>query len=170
MAVTSHVYPTALSVWAPGSATVATCLNPTTDTIAAGLCTASAATWGATQWAYAYVNAVTGAYTEVTTGGGYTSGYANRQALTTFTWGITATANVLMWTCTSPSPISFGASTTISAASMFLYDKTGHSASADTNSWAIAIIDFGGTVSSTSGAFTYTVASSPNGLAYWTAS
>ncbi len=174
MAVTSHVYPTALSVWAPGSATVATCLNPTTDSFSAGLTTTAASTWTATQWAYTYVSTIlasgTGPYTEVATGGGYTSGYANRQSLTTLTWGITGTLNVLMWTCTSPSPISFGASTTITALSMFIYDKTGHSASADTNAWAVWISDFGGSVSSTSGAFTYTVAASPNGLAYWTAS
>ena len=70
------------------------------------------------------------------------------------------------------SPISFGASTTISAASMFIYDKTAptNPNTTDANSWAVAIIDFGGTVSSTAGAFTYTVAASPNGLAYWTAS
>ena len=59
-----------------------------------GLCTGSAATWGATQQAYQFVSSVTAAYTEVTSGG-----YA-RVCLA----GITLTKNTdsNVWTCTSP--------------------------------------------------------------------
>jgi hypothetical protein len=173
MAVTSHLYPNAALKWAPGAvASPTNCINPTTDTFAAGLCTASAATWAATQWAYVFVSSVTAAYTEVTTGGGYTSGWANRQALTTFTYAVTGTANINMWTCTAPSPISFGATATISAACMFIYDKTAptNPNTTDANSWVVWISDFGQTVVSTAGPFAYTVAATPNGLAYWTAS
>jgi hypothetical protein len=74
-----------------------------------------------------------------------------------------------VWTCTAPAPISFGASTTITARTMFLYDKTANAAAADTSSWAPVIIDFGLSVSSTAGAFTYTV-DATNGLAVFTSS
>jgi hypothetical protein len=165
MAVTSHLYPNALGKWNASSG-----ISPTGDSFVTGLFTGSAATWTSTQWAYVYNSSLVTAYTEVATGGGYTSGYGNRLNLTTFTWAVTGTANIWMWTCTAPSPISFGATTTITAASMWIYDKTANSSSSDSNSWAIVIIDFGGNVVSTAGAFTYTVAATPNGLAYWTCS
>jgi hypothetical protein len=171
MAVTSHLYPNAALKWSPSAvASPTNCINPVNDTFAAGLVTGSAASWTATQWAYVFISSIITAYTEVSTGGGYTSGWANRQALTTFTFAVTGTANINMWTCTAPSPISFGASTTITAAAMFIYDKTAptNPNTTDANSWAIWISDFGGNVVSTAGAFTYTVASTPNGLAYWT--
>jgi hypothetical protein len=153
MAVTSHVYPQALDAIALKT------INLTTDTFMCGLCTASAATWGSTQEAYQYVSAVTGAYTEVTS-----SGYA-RVTLTTLTY--TVSANKAVWTCTSPAPISWGSSITLSAASMFVYDNT--VGSGDSTHPVICIIDFGGTVASTSGAWTFTV-DPTNGLAAWTAS
>jgi hypothetical protein len=156
MAVTSHVYPTAVKNIGLKN------ISLTADSFKVGLCTGSAATWGGTQEAYVFVSDVTGAYTEVSTGGGYTSGYAGRVALAGLTY--TASANVVTWSCTSP--ISFGATTTIAAASMFIYDATANGSSSDSNSWVIAIVDFGGTVTSTAGAFTYTVSGS--GLATWT--
>ena len=161
MAVTSHAYPN--FVHAMGRHLV----DFVSDTFAAGLCTGSSVTWGATQQAYVFVSDITGAYTEVVTGGGYTSGYANRQALTTFTFSNDSPAGVCVWTCTAPAPISFGASTTITARTMFLYDKTANTASSDANSWVPCTIDFGQNVSSTAGAFTYTV-DATNGLIYFT--
>jgi hypothetical protein len=119
-----------------------------------GLCTASAATWGATQQAYQFVSAVTGAYTEVTSGG-----YA-RQSLTGITLTQGTDSNV--WTCTSP--VSFGSSITLSAASAFIY--TTLIGSGDSSYPVIAIIDFGGTVSSSAGPWTYTV-DPVNGLVVW---
>lgn len=165
MAVTSHLYPNIVHA----AATVTGSLNFTTNSFTAGLCTGSAATWASTQQAYLYVSSLTGAYTEVATGGGYTSGYAGRQALTTLTFSNDSPAGACVWTCTSPAPISFGASTTITAASMFVNNKTANSASSDSNSWAMVIIDFGGNVVSTAGAFTYTV-DGTNGLAVFTSS
>jgi hypothetical protein len=153
MAVTSHVYP--LAIDAINKKTI----NLTTDTFICGLCTGSAATWGSTQEAYQYVSAITGAYTECTS-----SGYA-RVTLTTLT--LTITGNKEVWTCTSPAPISWGTTITLSAASMFVYDNT--VGSGDSTHPVIAIIDFGGTVASTSGAYTFTV-DPVNGLAAWTAS
>jgi hypothetical protein len=159
MAVTSHVYPKAID--AINKKTI----NLTTDTFKVGLCTGSAATWGATQEAYQFISDITGAYTEVVTGGGYTSGYAGRLALTTLT--LTISGNKEVWTCTAPAPISFGTTTTISAASMFIADYT--IGTTDATTPVIAIIDFGQTVTSTAAAFTYTV-DAVNGLAAWTAS
>ena len=119
-----------------------------------GLCTASAATWGATQQAYQFVSSITAAYTEVSSGG-----YA-RQSLTGITLTQGTDSNV--WTCTSP--ISFGASITLSAASAFVY--TTLIGSADASYPVISIIDFGGTVSSSAGPWTYTV-DPVNGLVVW---
>lgn len=175
MAVTSHLFPVAAGNWAPTAVASPThCINPTTDTLAAGLTSVALpiGSWTATPWAYVFVSTFLATYTEVVTGGGYTSGWANRQALTTFTYAVTGTANINMWTCTAPSPISFGASTTITAATMFIYDKTAptNPNTTDANSWILWVSDFGGNVTSTAGAFTYTVASTPNGLAYWTMS
>lgn len=164
MAVTSHVYPNWIKVLAQ---------KPTNspdmdgDTFAAGLCTTASATWAATQWAYVFASDIVTAYTEVTTGGGYTSGYANRQAVAAPTFALGSANNIYKWTCTSP--ISFGATTTITAATMFIYDKTANAAAADTSSWVPWSTDFGGNVISTAGAFTYTL-DATNGLAFWTAS
>ena len=150
MAVTAHVYPYAVQQMNEKA------INLTSDTFIAGLCTSSAATWGATQEAYKFVSDITGAYTEVTSGG-----YA-RVTLTTLT--CTISGNVVTWTCTNPSPISWGSSITLAAASMFIYD---HSVGSGDSSYpVITIIDFGGTVTSTAGAWTYTVSGS--GLATWT--
>lgn len=163
MAVTSHVLPN--FVHAMGRHLV----DFVSDSYSAGLCTGDSSVWGATQQARVFASDITTAYTEVTTGGGYTSGYANRQALTTLTFSNDSPAGACVWTCTAPAPISFGASTTITARTMFLYDKTANSATADTNSWVPVTIDFGLSVSSTAGAFTYTV-DAVNGLAVFTSS
>jgi len=165
MAVTSHLYPK-LMVPLGNAKTI----DLDGDSFKTGLCTGDASAWTTTQWAYQYVSDITGAYTEVTTGGGYTSGYANRVTLTTvtFTQQSAGNANIVSWTCTAPAPISFGASTTITARSMFINDQT--IGAADASTPVVVIIDFGQNVSSTSGAFTYTVATTPNGLAYWTCS
>lgn len=120
-----------------------------------GLCTSAAATWGATQQAYQFVSTVTGAYTEVSSGG-----YA-RQSLTSIT--LTQGTDKNVWTCASP--ISFGSSITLSAASAFVY--TTLIGSGDSSFPVIAVIDFGGTFSSTSSLWEYTV-NATNGLAYWT--
>ncbi len=173
MAVTSHLYPNAALKWSPSAvASPTNCVNPVTDSFSAGLVTGDASAWTATQWAYVFIGTAITAYTEVVTGGGYTSGWANRLALTTLTFAVTGTLNINMWTCTAPAPISFGASTTITARAMFIYDKTAptNPNTTDANSWAIWISDFGLSVSSTAGPFTYTVAASPNGLAFWTCS
>lgn len=159
MAVTSHVYPKALDAIAKKT------INLTSDTFKVGLCTGDASAWTSTQQAFQFISAITGAYTEVTTGGGYTAGYAGRLALTTLT--LTVSTNKETWTCTSPAPISFGSTTTISARSMFIADYS--IGASDTDTPVIAIIDFGGTVTSTAGAFTYTVDPSL-GLAQFTAS
>jgi hypothetical protein len=120
-----------------------------------GLCTGSAATWGATQQAYQFVSAVTGAYTEVTS-----AGYA-RVSLTGITLTQGTDANV--WTCTSP--ISFGSAITLSAASAFVY--TTLIGSGDSSYPVVAIIDFGTTVVSTGGPWQYTV-DPTDGIAFWT--
>lgn len=159
MAVTSHVYPKAID--AINKKTI----SLTGDTFKVGLCTGDASAWTGTQEAFQFISDITGAYTEVVTGGGYTAGYAGRVALSTLT--LTITGNKEVWTCTSPAPISFGATTTISARSMFVADYS--IGTTDANTPVIAIIDFGTTVASTSGAYTYTV-DATNGLAAWTAS
>jgi hypothetical protein len=171
MAVTAHVYPNYMLKLVTGTRPTAS-PSLVTNTFAAGLCTAaSAPTWGATQWAYVFASDITGAYTEVTTGGGYTSGWSNRQALTTFTFALGSANNIYNWNCTAPAPISFGASTTITARTMFIYDKTSptNPNTTDGNSWCPWSTDFGASVVSTAGAFTYTQ-DAVNGLAYWTMS
>ena len=151
MTVTSHVYPYAVQ---QVDKKLLDLSSTSAGAFKMGLCTASAATWGATQQAYKFVSDITGAYTEVASGG-----YA-RQSLT----GITLTQNTdsNVWTCTSP--ISFVASITLSAASAFVY--TTLIGSADASFPVIAIIDFGTTVSSAAGPWTYTV-DPANGLAVW---
>lgn len=165
MAVTAHVYPKFMLAIATKTVSL------TADTFKTGLCTGDASAWttGAV-WGYQYIAAVIGAYTEVGTGGGYTSGHAGRLALTTFTCTQQAAVNdsIISWTCTNPAPISFGASTTITARSMFIYDDSIGTTDADTP--VATIIDFGQSVSSTNGPFTYTVEGTPHGLAYWTCS
>jgi hypothetical protein len=141
----------------------------TADSFKVGLCTGDASAWTATQQAYQFVADITGAYTEVITGGGYTSGFANRLALTTLTLTTGTAPGTDKWTCTAPAPISFGASTTITARSMFIVDITANAASTDANAYVACIIDFGANVISTAGAFTYTV-DPTNGLALFTAS
>lgn len=155
----SHIYPKAIDAIAKKT------ISLTADTFKVGLCTGDASAWTATQQAFQFISSVTGAYTEVVTGGGYTAGYAGRLALTTLTLTVTGANEV--WTCTSPAPISFGSTTTISARSMFIADYT--IGTTDANTPVIAIIDFGGTVTSTAGAFTYTVDPSL-GLAQFAAS
>lgn len=152
MSVTSHVYPHAQQLINTKQLDLS---DATSNKYFMGLLVNTAATWGGTQQAYQFVADVTGAYTEVTSGG-----YA-RVALA----GITMTQNTdsNVWTCTSP--ISFGSSITLAAAAAFVFTKEIGSADA---SWpVISIIDFGGTVTSTAGAWTYTV-DPTNGLAYWT--
>jgi len=151
VAVTSHVYPYAVQ---QVNKKLLDLSNTAAASFKMGLCTSAAATWGATQQAYKFVSDITGAYTEVVT-----SGYA-RVSLT----GITLTQNTdsNVWTCTSP--ISFGSSITLAAASAFVY--TTLIGSADASYPVITIIDFGQTVTSTAGSWTFTV-DPANGLAYW---
>jgi hypothetical protein len=163
MAVTSHVYPKFIDQLNKKAVSL------TADTYKAGLCTGDASAWTATQQVFQFVSDITTAYTEVTTGGGYTSGFANRQALTTFTLTTGTAPGTDKWTCTSPAPISFGATATISARSMFIFSTTANGATTDANAWVACIIDFGVTVVSTAGPFTYTV-DPTNGLALFTAS
>lgn len=151
MAVTAHIYPYAIDQIGKKA------INLTSDTFKALLMTGSAATWGATQEAYQFVSTVIAAYTEVT-GGGYA-----RVTLASPTY--TFSGNVNTWSCASP--ISFGASVTISAASMLIFDSS-IGGGVDSATPVVSIIDFGGTVSSTAGAWTYTVSGS--GLATWTES
>jgi hypothetical protein len=139
VAVTSHVYPQAIK------ALFLKTINLDTDTFKMGLCTGSAATWGSTQQAYQYVSSVTGAYTECSS-----SGYA-RVTLSSLSLAITGENTV--WTCASP--ISFGSTITLTAASAFIYDSS--IGSGDSSYPLIGIIDFGGSVTSSSGAWTYTV-------------
>jgi hypothetical protein len=151
MAVTSHVYPYAISLINTKA------ISLTADTFKMGLCTSAAATWGATQWAYQFVSAVTGAYTEVVTGG-----YA-RVSLAGLAVGAGSTAQYEKWTCTSP--ISFGTTITLAAASAFICDTT-IGAGSDAATPVIAIIDFGQTITSTAGNWTYTI-DAVLGLAAW---
>lgn len=151
MAVTSHVYPYA------NQQVLKKLLDLSSTSAAAfkmGLLVNPAATWGATQQAYQFVSDVTTAYTEVSSGG-----YA-RQSLTSIT--LTQGTDQNTWTCASP--ISFGSTITLSAAAAFVY--TTLIGSADASFPVISIIDFGQTVTSTAGPWTYTV-DPTNGLAYW---
>jgi hypothetical protein len=152
MAVTAHMMPYAIQQINEKA------INLTTDTFKCALMVSGISTWGATQEAYQFVSSFTGAYTEVSSGG-----YA-RVSLTTLTCSYSG--EVVTWTCTAPSPISWGSSITLSAASMIIQDYT--VSATDSSSPVICAIDFGGTVSSTAGSWTYTVSGS--GLATWTAS
>ena len=69
-------------------------IDLTADTFTAGLMTGDAAAWATgTVWGYQFVSAVTGAYTEISTVGTYTAGYAGRVALTTLTFTQQAATN-----------------------------------------------------------------------------
>lgn len=156
--VTSHVYPVTMDK-------INKKLLDLTVTTAGSwfalLMTGDASAWTSTQQAYAFVSDVTTAYTEVASGGGYSTGGVDISSGVS----LTRTNNADKWTCTSP--ISFGSTTTITARSMLIYTKLIGSA---TTSWpAVAIVDFGANVVSTAGAYTYTVDPSI-GLATWTAS
>ena len=152
MAVSSHAYPYAQQQVIKGLLNLS---STSAGAFKMGLCTGSAATWGATQQAYQFVSAVTGAYTEVSSGG-----YA-RVSLTSITLTQDTDSNV--WTCASP--ISFGSDVTLSAASAFVY--TTLIGSGDSSYPVIAIIDFGATIASTAGPWTYTV-DPVDGLVFWT--
>ena len=151
MAVTSHVYPYAVQQINKALLDIH---STSAGVFKMGLCTSSAATWGATQQAYKFVSDITGAYTEVSSGG-----YA-RVSLTSIT--LTQGTDNNVWSCSSP--ISFGSSITLSAASAFVY--TTLIGSGDSSYPVIAIIDFGTTVTSSAGAWTYTV-DPTNGLVVW---
>jgi hypothetical protein len=140
----------------------------TADSFYAGLCTGDSSAWTTTQWAYQYVADLTGAYTEISTSGTYTAGYAGRVTLATLTFAAGSANNIWKWTCTSPAPIAFGGgAATIAARTMFIEDKS--IGAADASCPAVVVVDFGATVTSTLGAYTYTV-DSTNGLAYFTMS
>jgi hypothetical protein len=155
MAVTAHAYPVTVDKI---NKKLLDLTVTTAGTWFAGLCTGDASAWTSTQQAFAFVSDVTGAYTEVSGGG-----YARVDISSGVT--LTRTNNADKWTCTSP--ISFGATVTITARSMFIFTKAIGSADA---SWpVVSIVDFGANVISTAGPWTYTV-DGTNGLATWTAS
>jgi hypothetical protein len=157
MAVTSHAYPKSIQKI---NAKLWDMTTTTAGSFLVGLCTGDASTWGATQENYAFVSDVTGAYTEVTSGG-----YARVDISSGVTMAAPSSSNLVKWTCTSP--ISFGSSITLTARSMFVFTKLTGSADA---SWPVlAIVDFGANVTSTAGNWTYTV-DSVNGLISWTSS
>lgn len=155
MAVTAHAYPVTIDKINKKLLDLTT---TTAGSYFVGLCTGDASAWTSTQQAFAFVSDVTGAYTEVASGG-----YARVDISAGVS--LTRSTNVDKWTCTSP--ISFGSSITLTARSMFIFTKLIGSADA---SWPVlGIVDFGANVSSTAGNWTYTVDAS-NGLIYWTAS
>lgn len=158
MAVTSHIYPYAQSLILANTPRI----NLTTDSLKMLLMTTAAATWTATQWAYQFVTAVTTAYTEVAASGGYSTGGVALAGAAIAAGGTTQSYKL---TCTSP--ISFGATTTITALSALVYDTT--IGSAYSSYPAVAIIDFGASVISTGGPWTYTI-DATNGLCYWSSS
>jgi hypothetical protein len=160
MAVTSHIYPLAIK------AIAAKTIDMTDSShFFAGLCTGDASTWGATQEAYQYVSDVTGAYTECSDSDYLAAGSSGRITLVTLT--LTQSGSKIIWKCTSPAPISWGSSVTITARSMFIYtDQVG---SGDSSYPVIAIVDFGADVDSTAGTWEYTE-DGTNGLAYFTSS
>jgi hypothetical protein len=158
MAVTAHVYPVTMDKI---NKKLIDLTITTAGTWFALLMTGNASAWTSTEQAFAFVSDVTGAYTEVASGGGYSTGGIDISSGVT----LTRTNNTDKWSCTSP--INFGATTTITARSMLIYTKQ---VGSGTTSWpAVSIIDFGANVISTAGAYTYTV-DPTNGLALWTAS
>lgn len=159
MAVTSHVFPHGIHA----IATKAIDLSAASGAYA-GLCTGDASAWGATQQAYQFVSDVKTAYTECANADYLAQGASGRITLVTLTVSDDSPAGKVVWTCTSPAPISWGAASTITARSMFIY--THQVGSADASYDLLTIIDFGLSVSSTAGAYTYTV-DPTNGLAYF---
>jgi hypothetical protein len=154
VAVTSHAYPKSVQKI---NAKLWDMTTTTAGSFLVGLCTGSASAWTSTQQNYAFVSDVTGAYTEVSGGG-----YARVDISAGITMPAPSSTNLVKWACTSP--ISFGSSVTIAAASMFVFTKLVGAADA---SWPVlAIVDFGGTVTSTASNWTYTL-DGTNGLISW---
>jgi hypothetical protein len=153
IAVTSHAYPYAVQ---QVNSKLLDLTAHTAGSYFMGLCTAAASTWGATQQAYKFVSDITTAYTEVSSGG---------YARVDFSTAVTLTQNTDSNVWTASSPISFGTNITLSAASGFVFTKL--IGSGDSTYPVLAIIDFGGTVASTSGAWSFTP-DAVNGLIYWT--
>jgi hypothetical protein len=162
MAVTSHVYPKAVD--AINKKTI----NLTTDAFRCALFTGSASAWTATQQVYQFVSDLKTAYTECANADYLAATNSGRIPLTTLTLTTGTAPGTDKWTCTAPAPISWGAAVTISAASMCIYDFT-IGGGVDSATPVIAVIDFGVTVSSTAGPYTYTV-DPTNGLALFTTS
>jgi hypothetical protein len=162
MAVTSHVYPKAID--AINKKTI----NLTTDSFRCILFTGAASAWGATQQAYQFVSDLKTAYTEVSSADYLAATNSGRIPLTTLTLTTGTAPGTDKWTCTAPAPISWGSAVSIAARSMAVYDFS-IGAGVDSATPVICVIDFGLTVTSTAGAFTYTV-DPTNGLALWTAS
>jgi hypothetical protein len=154
MAVTPHV--TQHSIYLINTKAI----SLTSDTFMAYLSATPISSWGATQEAYQFVSDFLTPYPEVST-----SGYARVTLAGTAVTPSTGAGLVTKWTCTSP--ISWGSSITLSAASMFVYDHT--IGGTDATSPVISAVDFGATISSTSGNWTYTI-DPTNGLASWTVS
>jgi len=155
MAVTAHVYPVTMDKI---NKKLIDLTITTAGTWFAGLCTGDASAWTSTQQAFAFVTAVTGAYTEVSGGS-----YARVDISSGVT--LTRTNNADKWTCTSP--INFGSTVSFTARSMFIYTTQG--GGTDATNPVLSIVDFGQNITATAGAFTYTV-DPTNGLATWTAS
>lgn len=172
MAVTAHVPP--LTIVAMSGTTA---INLTSDTLTAALCTGALGAWATgTMWGRKFASDfITALTAEIGTVGTYTAGYAGRVAVTSPTFLALAATNdnVLSFNTASGAAIAFGGgSASISAASMFINDKTAKSSAADASSYVITVVDFGATVSSTSGAYTYTPSTTTGqaGLVYFTCS
>lgn len=147
MAVTSHVYPKAVS------AIFDKTIDLHGDTFKAVLFTGDASAWTSTQEGYQYLSDLKTAYTEVT------SGDYTRQSISGLS--VSVSGSKVIWTCTSP--ISFGSDVTITARSMAIVDES--VGSADASYPVICIIDFGQNYASTASEWEYTV-DGTNGLAY----
>jgi hypothetical protein len=150
MAVTAHTMPYALQQISEKA------INLTTDTFKMALFQTAISSWTATQEAYQFVSSFTGAYTEVVSGG-----YA-RVSLAGLT--CTYSGEVVTWNATSP--ISFGASISLTAYSAIIYDAS--VGATDASFPVISAIDFGQAYTSTASAWTYTISGS--GLLTYTAS
>lgn len=167
MAVTSHAYPITMSrIVGEAAGTAIDLAKTTAGSFFAGLCTGDASAWTATEQAFDFVNDVTGAYTEVVNNGAGPGG--NNYARVDISSGValSRSGNLVKWACTSP--ITFGGgNVTLTGRSMFIFTKLIGSADA---SWPVlAIVDFGANVTSTAGAWTYTL-DGTNGLISWTES
>lgn len=123
-------------------------ISLTADTFQAYLSATPISTWGGTQEAFQFVTDFLTPFPEIS-GGGYA-----RVTLAGLAFAPSTGAGLTTkWTCTSP--ISFGSSVTISAASMFIFDHT--VGGTDASSPVVSAIDLGGTFSSTAGNWTYTI-------------